>query len=188
MSPTIYTIGHSDRSSDTFIDLLVEHGIVQLVDIRTLTMSRANPQFNAATLAAALEGRGIAYRHIAALGGLRKRAKEIPPSLNGLWKNRSFHNYADYTLSDAYHQGLAELCAMADHAPTAIMCAEAVWWRCHRRIVSDSLLALGRSVFHIMANGRLIAAELTPGAVVRSDLSVVYPAVAVSDPITEQNA
>ena len=92
-----------------------------------------------------------------------------------MWRNRSFHNYADYALSDAFREGLAELCLMAEAAATAIMCAEAVWWRCHRRIVADNLLARGIAVFHIMENGRIVAAELTPGAVVRPDGSVIYP-------------
>ncbi|MCC6735052.1 MAG: DUF488 domain-containing protein [Bauldia sp.] len=174
--PPIYTIGHSDRSLDAFLALLVGADIAELADIRTMTASRANPQFNAATLAPALARRGIAYRHIAALGGLRPKARDIAPSVNGLWQNRSFHNYADYALSAPFETGLEELGTMADAAPTAMMCAEAVWWRCHRRIVADYFLARGRTVFHIMEKGRLVPAELTAGAVVRPDLTVVYPA------------
>lgn len=175
MSLPVYTIGHSDRTIGAFIDLLTGQDVTQLVDIRSMTMSRANPQFNAEALVASLAERGIAYRHIAALGGLRRRSFDIPQDLNGVWRNRSFHNYADYALSDAFREGLAELCLMAEAAATAIMCAEAVWWRCHRRIVADNLLARGIAVFHIMENGRIVAAELTPGAVVRPDGSVIYP-------------
>jgi uncharacterized protein (DUF488 family) len=179
--PPIYTIGHSDRSIDAFIALLAGANIAALADIRTMTASRANPQFNADALAPALARRNIAYRHIAALGGLRPKARDVPPSVNGLWQNRSFHNYADYALSAPFRAGLEELCAIADAAPTAMMCAEAVWWRCHRRIVSDHLLARGRAVLHIMEGGRLVPAELTEGAVVRPDLTVVYPAPDESD-------
>lgn len=176
MLPPIYTIGHSDREIGPFLEMLAAQGIARLADIRTMTMSRANPQFNADALAPALAERGIAYCHIAALGGLRKRSRDVPPDLNGMWQNRSFHNYADYALSETFRAGLAELCALAEAAPTAMMCAEAVWWRCHRRIVADYLLAAGWPVFHIMEAGRLVAAQLTAGASVRPDLSVVYPA------------
>ena len=175
MPPPVYTIGHSDREIGTFLDMLAAQGITRLADIRTMTMSRANPQFNADVLAPALTVRGIAYCHIAALGGLRKRSREVPPDLNGMWQNRSFHNYADYALSESFRAGLAELCALAEAAPTAMMCAEAVWWRCHRRIVADYLLVAGWPVFHIMEAGRLVTAELTPGAITRTDSSVIYP-------------
>ena len=176
MLPPVYTIGHSDREIGDFLDLLAGPQIRELADIRTMTISRANPQFNADALAPALAERGIAYRHLAALGGLRKRARDVPPQMNALWQNRSFHNYADYALSDSFRGGFTELCDLARAVPTAMMCAEAVWWRCHRRIVADYLLAAGWPVFHIMEKGRLVAAELTPGAFVRPDLSIVYPA------------
>ena len=176
MPPPIYTIGHSNRTIDAFIGLLAGQGIARLADIRTMTMSRANPQFNADALSAALGEHGIAYRHIPELGGLRKRSRDIAPPVNGLWRNQSFHNYADYALSEPFRTGLAELDAMADAAPTTMMCAEAVWWRCHRRIVSDYCLAQGREVFHIMENGRITPATLTPGSVVQPGGDVVYPA------------
>ena len=175
MSLPVYTIGHSNRTVEAFIDLLAGQDVTQLVDIRSMTMSRVNPQFNAEPLTVSLAERGIAYRYIAALGGLRKRSFDVPQDLNGVWRKRSFHNYADYALSGAFHAGMAELCSMAEDRVTAIMCAEAVWWRCHRRIVADNLLARGIAVFHIMENGRIVAAELTPGAVVRPDGSVIYP-------------
>lgn len=172
----VYTIGHSNRSFDDFAGLLTAHNITRLIDIRTVTRSRANPQFNTEALTGSLAARGITYWHIAALGGLRGRAYDVPPDVNGTWRNRSFHNYADYALSGAFHEGLTELCRLADAARTAIMCAEAVWWRCHRRIVADYLIASGRTVYHIMENGRLMPAELTPGAVPLADATVVYPA------------
>lgn len=177
----VYTIGHSNRTVEAFIDLLTAQNVTQLVDIRSMTMSRANPQFNAEPLAASLAKRGISYLHIAALGGLRRRSFDVPQDLNGVWRNRSFHNYADYALSDGFHAGLEELCSLAETAVTAIMCAEAVWWRCHRRIVADYLLARGLTVLHIMENGRVVPAELTPGAVVQPDGKVIYPEADVAD-------
>lgn len=176
MPPRVFTIGHSDRSIDTFTDLLTGPGITNLADIRTMTMSRANPQFNAPALDAALAEGGITYRHLAALGGLRKRSRDVAPDVNGLWHNRSFHNFADYALSQPFRAGLDDLLTWANNAPTVIMCAEAVWWRCHRRIVADYLLAQGHTVNHLMEGGRIVPAELTPGAVILPEATVVYPA------------
>lgn len=171
-----YTIGHSNRSLAGFIDLLVGPDVGNLADIRSFPMTRANPQFNGETLAAALAERQIGYEHIEALGGLRKRARDIPNEVNGLWQNRSFHNYADYALSPEFHTGLAQLLAEGARRTTAFMCAEAVWWRCHRRIVADWLIARGETVFHIMEGGKLVPATLTPGAVVGVGGTVTYPA------------
>ncbi len=176
MSQPFFTIGHSNRSQAAFIDLLREAGIVFLADIRKMPMSRSNPQFNGAALSAALAEVQIAYEHIAALGGLRGRTRGAPDEVNGLWTNRSFHNYADYALSPEFHQGFEHLLREGRDRRCAIMCSEAVWWRCHRRIVADYLIAAGRSVFHIMGEGRLDPARLTPGARVRADGTVVYPA------------
>ena len=117
----------------------------------------------------------VAYRRIAELGGLRGRSKDVPPETNGWWTNQSFHNYADYALSGEFEAGLEELIALADERPTAIMCSEAVWWRCHRRIIADYLLARGREVFHLMGVGKITPATLTPGAN-RRDGHLVYPA------------
>lgn len=174
MRRPFYTIGHSNRSLAHFIDLLAAPGVENLADIRAFPMTRANPQFNGETLAVALAERQIGYEHIADLGGLRKQAKEVPPEVNGLWRNRSFHNYADYALSPGFQTGLALLVAEGERRTTTFMCAEAVWWRCHRRIVADWLIARGETVFHIM-EGRLVPASLTPGAVVGPDAIVTYP-------------
>lgn len=173
-----FTIGHSNRSLEDFIDLLRENGIAHLADIRKMPMSRANPQFNGGTLAEALASRQIAYEHIAALGGLRGKERGQPSQANGFWTNRSFHNYADYALTERFRDGLLHLVEKGRRRRTAIMCAEAVWWRCHRRIVADYLLARGEAVFHIMGEGRIEPARLTPGAVPQPDGTVLYPAEA----------
>lgn len=139
-------------------------------------MSRANLQFNKDALAEALAAVQISYEHIAALGGLRGRARTVPPDINGFWTNKSFHNYADYALSAEFHRGLEKLLDDGRERRCAIMCSEAVWWRCHRRIITDYLIARGEKVFHIMGRDRLEPAHLSQGAVVRPDDIVVYPA------------
>jgi len=174
MTP-FFTIGHSNRSLEAFAGLLNSADISLLVDVRKMPMSRSNPQFNADRLPRALESFGVFYEHIAALGGLRGKAKSLPPDVNGFWTNRSFHNYADYALSEQFHKGLERLRGEGHERRCAIMCSEAVWWRCHRRIIADYLIASGETVFHIMGEGRLDQATLTPGAVVQSDGTVVYP-------------
>jgi uncharacterized protein (DUF488 family) len=179
MNP-VYTIGHSTRSIDDFVALLAIGGVDLVVDIRTVPRSRTNPQYNADALPAALAARGIGHERIAELGGLRKRERDVPPEVNGYWTNRSFHNYADHALSEDFRRGLDRLLTLADDRPTAIMCAEAVWWRCHRRIVADYLLAAGRQVFHLMDPFRKDPARLTPGAVAGAK-GLVYPAKAAAD-------
>ena len=117
----------------------------------------------------------VTYDRIAGLGGLRGRSREVPPEVNGYWDNQSFHNYADYALSPGFGAALDELIADAAEVPTAIMCSEAVWWRCHRRIIADYLVKRGIPVFHLMGNGRVEPAKLTPAARER-DGHLVYPA------------
>ena len=173
----VYTIGHSTRSIDEFAALLGIGQIRRVVDIRTVPRSRANPQYNEDALPASLAERQIAYERIAELGGLRKRERDVPPEVNGYWSNRSFHNYADYALSEEFRRGLERLRALADDRATAIMCAEAVWWRCHRRIVADWLIGEGREVFHLMDPARADPARMTPGAV-RQERGIVYPSPA----------
>jgi len=171
-----FTIGHSNRSLQDFIELLRGPGIERVVDIRKMPGSRANPQFDEDTLSAALADSGIAYEHLVALGGLRGKRADVPPETNAYWTNRSFHNYADYALSTAFRAGFDHLLAAGRTNRCAIMCSEAVWWRCHRRIVADYLIAAGETVEHIMGAGRVEAAHLTPGAEVRADGTIVYPA------------
>ncbi len=152
-------------------------GVGFLVDIRSVPRSRTNPQFNADSLPAALAASGIGYEHLAALGGLRGKSRSVPADTNALWTNASFRNYADYALTEPFRIGFAHLLDVGHARCSSVMCAEAVWWRCHRRIVADHLLAHGETVFHLMGEGRLEPAHLTPGAVVRDDASVVYPAL-----------
>lgn len=176
MDLPFFTIGHSNRSIEAFTELLLQAQVELLVDIRKMPMSRANPQFNEAALPASLSPHQIEYEHIAALGGLRGKTLSLPDAVNGFWANKSFHNYADYALSEQFHAGFEHLLEEGRQRRCAIMCSEAVWWRCHRRIVADYLIASEKSVFHIMDKGHVEAARLTPGAVIRDDDSIVYPA------------
>ena len=146
-----------------------------VVDVRTVPRSRTNPQYNADVLGTELAPWHVGYRPIAGLGGLRGRARDVPPELNAYWQNQSFHNYADYALSPAFGSALDELIALAADTPTAIMCSEAVWWRCHRRIIADYLLARGIPVLHLMGSNRIDPARITPAAEER-DGHLVYPA------------
>jgi uncharacterized protein (DUF488 family) len=146
-----------------------------VIDVRTVPRSRTNPQYNFDVLADELRPWQIGYGRISELGGLRGRSKIVPPEVNGYWENQSFHNYADYALSDEFERGLDELIATAAEQQTAIMCAEAVWWRCHRRIIADYLLLRGRSVIHLMGEGRNEPARITPAAREREG-RLVYPA------------
>lgn len=171
-----FTIGHSNRSLEELVELLREPGVERLVDIRTIPRSRTNPQFNMDTLPAALAGHDIWYEHLASLGGLRSKDRHLARDVNGFWTNESFHNYADYALSAQFQAGLQHLIETGRQQRCAIMCSEAVWWRCHRRIVTDHLIAHGESVFHIMQRGRLEPAHLTVGATILPDSEVVYPA------------
>ena len=178
MPATIFTIGHSTHSTADFIALLKQAGVGLLVDIRSIPRSRHNPQFNQDVLPAALAAAGIGYRHLKSLGGRRQRPKDAPPSQNGLWENDAFRNFADYAGTEAFRGGLAELCELAAERPTAIMCAESLWWRCHRRIVADHLLARGVPVAHILGSSPAEPAVLTPGAVLGADGSLTYPSPA----------
>jgi uncharacterized protein (DUF488 family) len=176
VSSPFFTIGHSTRSLEEFVAPLKQAGIDLVADIRTVPRSRTNPQFNKDALPEALTPFGIAYEHMADLGGLRGKARGVPAAVNGFWTNDSFHNYADYALSAQFHAGLAHLRDKGHRQRCVMMCSEAVWWRCHRRIVADHLIACGETVFHIMGQGRLEPARLTQGAVVQADGTVVYPA------------
>ena len=173
--PPVFTIGHSTRTIAEFVELLRVGGVEQVVDIRTVPRSRTNPQYNLDRLPGELAPYQIGHRYLAALGGLRGKTAGVAPEVNALWRNRSFHNYADYALTAPFRDGLSELRDLAATRACAIMCAEAVWWRCHRRIVADYLLADGRAVRHLMGPGRAEPAKLTPGAVV-ADGAVTYPA------------
>jgi len=147
-----------------------------VIDVRSIPRSRTNPQFNQDTLPGTLAPWQIGYEPIAALGGLRGKSRGAEPSLNAYWRVRSFRNYADYALTVPFGAGLAQLRERGHQQRCAIMCAEAVWWRCHRRIIADYLLAAGEQVMHIMGKSHVDAASLTPGVVVRDDVTVIYPA------------
>ena len=175
MTPPFYTIGHSTRSLDGFIALMKAFGIAMVADIRTVPRSRTNPQFIEDVLRRDLAASGLSYEHVAALGGLRGKSKTVPAEVNGLWRNDSFHNYADYALSPEFRAALEHLRGEGHRRRCAMMCAEAVWWRCHRRIVADYLIVRNEPVFHIMGEGRLEPARLTPGAVAQPDGTVRYP-------------
>lgn len=171
----IYTIGHSTRSIPEFVELLRAGRVELVVDIRSIPRSRTNPQYNLDALPAALAEWQIGHVFIAELGGRRRKSKLVPPEVNGFWTNQSFHNYADYALSDEFHSGLTRLLELARDRRSAIMCSEAVWWRCHRRIVADYLLNAGTAVFHLMGAARVEAASLTSAATPAAD-NLVYPA------------
>lgn len=170
-----YTIGHSTRSVAELVAMLREAGADFVVDVRTIPRSRTNPQFNADSFPEALAARGIGYRHLRKLGGLRGRRKGDAPSRNGFWENASFRNYADYAAKADFKEGLAELAELGRVHVCAIMCAEAVWWRCHRRIIADYLLANGKEVFHIMGPGKIEPASLNSAAALEPDGTLIYP-------------
>ena len=174
--PTIFTIGHSTRPIAEFLALLQQVAMDLLVDVRSIPRSRTNPQFNVDTLPGTLAVAGISYRHLPTLGGLRHRQKGAAPSLNTFWQVAAFRNYADYAATEAFRTGLNELRALSRDNCCAIMCAEAVWWRCHRRIIADYLLAQGVPVMHIMGSGKVDPAKLTSGARVLTNGTLVYPA------------
>lgn len=176
MTHSFYTIGHSTRTVAELAALLHEAGADLVADVRTVPRSRTNPQFNKDTLPAALAGYGIGYRHISALGGLRGHRKGAGASLNGFWENASFRNYADYAMTAGFRDGLAELDALGRQHTCAVMCAEAVWWRCHRRIIADYLIAAGEPVRHILGPGHIAPASMTPAARPQPDGSLIYPA------------
>lgn len=168
------TIGHSTHPIEEFVRMLEAHGIRQLVDVRTIPRSRHNPQFNREILPRSLEAAGIGYRHMPGLGGLRHAR---PDSINTGWRNASFRGYADYMQTPEFRDNLTQLTQLASEAPTAIMCAEAVPWRCHRSLIADALVAQGVSVLDILTAAKAQPHTMTPFAKVL-DHQVTYPAQA----------
>ncbi len=168
----IYTIGHSTRSIEQFLELLRAHNIEELVDVRTIPKSRHNPQFGQEELAASLKQAGIGYVHLGKLGGLRHSRKD---SVNLGWQNLSFRGYADYMATPEFQEGLDELKAIAEKKRVAIMCAEAVPWRCHRSLIADALTTQGWQVLHIQSRKTASPHELTPFLKVQ-DGKLTYPA------------
>ncbi|HLN12722.1 MAG TPA: DUF488 domain-containing protein [bacterium] len=168
----VFTIGHSTRTLEEFVDLLRSAGVRTLVDIRTVPRSRRVPQFNQDALAVSLPSCGIRYHHLGALGGLRKPRAD---STNTAWRNTSFRGFADYMQTPEFDAALRSLRRIADaEGPVAIMCAEAVPWRCHRSLVADALVAHGDTVVDLMGPGSSRAHALTPWAVV-TGTAVTYP-------------
>ena len=169
---TIFTIGHSTRTLDDFLALLRAHGVNQLADVRTVPKSRRHPHFAGDALAQSLPQAGIAYRHFPALGGLRKPRRD---SRNTGWRHESFRGYADHMETAAFRAAVDTLIAWsADPATTAIMCAEAVWWQCHRQLIADALVARGLDVGHIMSATSTPPHALTSFARIDNGL-VTYP-------------
>jgi uncharacterized protein (DUF488 family) len=169
----LFTIGHSTHSLDAFLELLTGHRIEALADIRRFPGSRKFPHFNRETLAEELERVGIEYIWIESLGGRRSKSK-MASSVNAGLRNESFRNFADYMPTGEFREGVRQLLESAEQKRTAFMCSESVFWRCHRRLVSDYLLARGIPVQHIMPAGQLHPHTLTSGAVV-IDGEVTYP-------------
>lgn len=178
MAQPFYTIGHSNRSFDEFVELLRGAEVTCVADVRTVPRSRANPQYNRDVLPEALATFEIGYEHVASLGGRRGRARNMPPDVNAFWQNESFHNYADYAMSEDFRRGLTRLQELGQSQRCAVMCAEALWWRCHRRIIADYLIAAGEAVFHIVGQGHIGRADQTSAARAGPQGSLVYP----SDP------
>ena len=165
----IWTVGHSTKSGTEFTDLLHAHGIETLVDVRTYPGSRRYPQFNRETLAASLKAAGISYQHLASLGGRRAPHSD---SHNTAWRNDQFRGYADYMETEVFENGVRELLELSARARVAVMCAEAVWWRCHRSLLADYLKVKGHEVAHILGPGKTEEHPFTSAArIVDGELS-----------------
>lgn len=169
--PVIYTIGHSTHSADSFLAVLTAHGIRQLADVRSVPASRRHPHFCKDRLAAFLAGHGVLYQHFPQLGGLRKPRRD---SGNTGWRHEGFRGYADHMQTSEFQEGIRYLGEFASVAPTTVMCAEAVWWQCHRRLLADALLVRGVPVLHILSCAAPKPHELSEFA--REHLGgVIYP-------------
>jgi uncharacterized protein (DUF488 family) len=169
---TVYTVGHSTRSFDELIALLASAGVHRLVDVRSVPRSRRHPHFAGEALASSLPGREIAYAHEPRLGGFRRPRAD---SANQGWEQPAFQGYADHMESEQFQSALAALEASARQGATSVMCAEAQWWRCHRRLLADALVVRGWRVFHLGLGGEPAAHELTPFAVVGEGRALTYP-------------
>ncbi|HTP42787.1 MAG TPA: DUF488 domain-containing protein [Nitrospiria bacterium] len=168
----IYTVGHSTRPIENFLAILNVHDIARLVDVRTIPKSRHNPQFNSTLLAASLKEVGIRYQHCPGLGGLRKPSKD---SRNMGWKHPGFRGFADYMETAEFEAALQDLIQSAVKQHNAIMCAEALWWRCHRSLIADALLVRGIGVVHLMGPRKIEPHRLTPFAAMHNG-RLSYPA------------
>lgn len=171
VNPALFTIGHSTRPIEDFIRMLQAHGVTRLVDVRTIPRSRHNPQFDQANLPGSLKQAGIAYTHMKSLGGLRKTS---PDSVNQGWRNLSFRGYADYMQTPEFAEAIDDLIARSKKDTVAIMCAEAVPWRCHRSLVADALLVRKLPTADIQSPTRAQPHKITPFAKVRGK-RLTYP-------------
>jgi len=175
VSVRVYTVGHSTRPIGEFVDLLRAERVTLVADVRRFPRSRRHPQFNIETLPAALASSGIDYRHFEALGGRRKRTLTDDASPNTGWETEGFRSYADYAMTAPFREALDVLIGLAQSQLTAMMCAEALWWQCHRRIISDYLLVGGIDVVHMLGPDETKPAVLTPGAEAQADGTIHYP-------------
>jgi uncharacterized protein (DUF488 family) len=171
-APVVYTVGHSNRSLPELVSLLAAPGVAELIDVRRVPRSRRNTQFEGDALARSLPAQGIGYAHEPALGGFRRPQ---PESRNGGWETPAFQGYADHMASAEFRAALASLEARARERVVCVMCAEAQWWRCHRRLISDALVVEGFGVLHLGLARDPVAHELTPFAVVGEDRALTYP-------------
>lgn len=168
---TLFTIGHSTRSIDEFIEVLNAHGVKRLIDVRTIPRSRKNPQFGKESLARSVRSAGMTYRHVKALGGLRRTGRDSP---NKGWRNESFRGYADYMQTPEFQAAIEDLVQRAKHSDAAVMCAEAVPWRCHRSLIGDAMTVRGIRVLDIMSRTSAKLHTLTSFAKV-DGLQITYP-------------
>lgn len=176
MKPRLYTIGHSTRSFDELVAALQAWDVATLIDIRHFTRSRANPQFNAVSMRRRMPRRDLAYVTMSDLGGRRGRAKDVDPTRNAGWRIAAFKNYADYAETAVFGEALTTLLDRAAKETCAIMCAEAVWWRCHRRIVADYVITKRIPVWHIFTPTKAVRASRTPFAMFdRRTRTLRYP-------------
>jgi uncharacterized protein (DUF488 family) len=167
----VFTIGHSTHTADAFVALLQQHAVRQIADVRTVPRSRRHPHFAADALARTLEREGVVYCHFPALGGLRRPR---PDSIHTAWTHPSFRGYADHMDSSEFGAALEGLMSYSSVAATAVMCAEALWWQCHRRLIADALTVRRVEVVHILASGKTQSHEITPFARILGD-RVWYP-------------
>ena len=174
--PAVLTVGHSNRELNELIELLTDTGTEAVVDVRKLPGSNKYPWFNADTLETDLAEARIELRRLEGLTGRRPVSRTVPFETNAWWQNRSFHNYADHCLSEEFHTDLDILIEWSTTQRCVLMCSEAVWWRCHRRIIADQLLARGLAVSHILGAGHVDAAKLSEGARLGDDGNLTYPA------------
>lgn len=177
-SCSVLTVGHSTRPIEAFLELLCSHRVTQLIDVRTVPRSRHNPQFNADVLPASLAAANIGYEHASGLGGFRR---PVPDSANAGWRNLSFRGYADYMQTVEFAANLASVIELALADRVALMCAEAVPWRCHRSLIADALVVHGVETCEIVSLTRLQPHKLTPFARVRGQ-DVTYPPIPSSTP------